>query len=185
MNLTKNEKKVLKLLLENSRLPDSDIAAKLSISSQAVGKIRKKLEENVIGSYTLNLNYSKLGIEAFAIAIAKLTKEGMDKGELEVETLLHKCPHVINAYRLPKGSRTHIIVYGFMDLNELDNFFHSPKAMQDLHTYLETQEFFTFSHNSLIKNNPVALLQKAIDCLGTTSNEVRFLEFENFKRKLK
>jgi len=85
MKLTKNEKKALKLLLDNSRISDSEIASKLNISSQAVGKIRRKLESSIINSYSLNLNYSKLGIQTFAIAVAKLTKDGLDKGELEIE----------------------------------------------------------------------------------------------------
>jgi DNA-binding Lrp family transcriptional regulator len=144
MILTKNEKKTLKLLLLNSRMNDSDIASELGISSQAVGKIRKNLESTVIDSYTLNINYSKLGITTFAIAIAKLTKEGLHKGQLEVEQELLSIPHVINVYRIPKLSATHIILYGFSDLKELENFFYSPKISKQLHTYLETQEFIPF-----------------------------------------
>ena len=85
MELTKNEKKVLKLLIDNSRISDSDMATKLGISSQAVGKIRRKLESTVIDSYTINLNYPKMGITIFAVAIAKINREGLDKGQLEVE----------------------------------------------------------------------------------------------------
>ena len=70
MMLSNNEKKVLKLLLKNPKISDSTMALKLKISSRAVGKIRRKLEKTVIDSYTLNLNYSKLGIHTFAIALA-------------------------------------------------------------------------------------------------------------------
>lgn len=185
MKLTKNEKHTLKLLLDNSRISNSDIASKLNISSQAVGKIRRKLESVIIESYTLNLNYSKLEIQTFAIVTAKLTKEGLDKGELEVEQSLLKNPHVIQVYRIPKGSSTHIIMYGFKDVNELDNFFHSAKMKQELHNYIESQELHTFSYNSLIKNNPAQLFHKAIDRFGIKSSEIKFNELENFKRKLK
>ena len=71
------------MLLENSRISDREIASKINISSQAVGKIRRKLESTIIDSYSLDLDYYKLGIRIFAIAVAKLTREGMDKGELE------------------------------------------------------------------------------------------------------
>jgi len=165
LRLNENEKKTLKLLLENSRMPDSKIAKILNISSQAVGKIRRKLEEKVIDSYTVNLDYSKLGIHTFAIAIAKLTKEGMNRGEVEVERNLVSIPHVISVYRIPKGSSSHIILYGFRNMNELDEFFHSPEIKRKLHNFIETQELFTFSHNSLIKNSPVQLFHKAIDTL--------------------
>jgi DNA-binding Lrp family transcriptional regulator len=184
MELTKNEKKILKLLLVNSRANDSEIASQLGISSQAVGKIRKKLESTVIDSYTVNINYAKLGITTFAIAIAKLTKEGLDKGQLEIEQELLSIPHVINVYRIPKLSATHIILYGFKDLKELDNFFYSPKIRQQLHAYLETQELYTFSHNSLIKKNSIQLFQKAIDDLGVKNSSLEFTEFESFKKKI-
>jgi len=183
MQLSKNEKKILKILLDNSRTTDSDIANQLDISSQAVGKIRKKLESNIIESYTVNLKYAKLGISIFAIAIAKLTKEGLDKGQLEVEHEFLKNPHIINIYRIPKQSSTHIIFYGFKDLEELDNFFYSPKVREWLHQYIETQELYTFSHNSLLKNSPNQLYQKAIDDLGVKKSDNVFKELDIFKKR--
>ena len=167
MKLTKNEKQTLKLLLNNPRMPDSEIAPKLDISSQAVGKIRRKLESSVIESYSLNLNYSKLGIQTFAVAVAKLTKDGFERRESEIEQKLLKNPHIINVYRISKGNSSYIILYGFQDLTDLDNFFHSAKIKQGLHSFIETQELFAFSHKSLIKNNPMQLFYKVIDDLGT------------------
>jgi len=184
IKLTKNEKETLKLLLSNSRVSDSKIASNLKISSVAVGKIRRKLESSVIESYSLNLNYSKLGIQTFAIAIAKLTKEGLDMGELEVEQKLLENPHIISVYRIPQGSSTHIVLYGFKDMGELDNFFHSPKIKKELHNFIETRDLFTFSHHSLIKNSPIQLFHKAIEGLGTKISELKFNELENFKKRL-
>lgn len=183
MQLSKNEKKILKILLENSRTTDSDIATQLGISSQAVGKIRKKLEMTVIESYSVNLNYPKLGIYTFAIAITKLTKAGLDKGQLEVEQELLNNPNIINIYRIPKQSSTHILIYGFRDLEELDNFFHSQTIMESLHKYIETQELHTFSHNSLLKNNSIQLFNKAIDELGIKRSEAYFKELDLFKKR--
>jgi DNA-binding Lrp family transcriptional regulator len=184
MNLTKNEKKVLKLLLENARISDSSIAEKLKISSQAVGKIRRKLESTIIDSYTINLNYSKLGIKTFAIALAKLTPEGLDKGELEVEKKLLDNPNIIQVFRLPHGSLTHSILYGFKDVDELDEFFHSSQKKKDLHNFIENKELLTFSHNSLIKNSPVELFHKIIDDFGVQTEKIEFKEIENFKKRL-
>ena len=127
MKLTKNEKKVLNLLLDNARITDSAIAIKLKISSQAVGKIRKKLESTVINSYSTNLSYAKIGIHALAISLSKLTPAGLDKGELQVEKTLLETSNIIQVQRLPNSSCTHIILYGFKDLEELDQFFHSKK----------------------------------------------------------
>ncbi len=185
MELTKNEKKVLKLLIDDSRISDSDMALKLNISSQAIGKIRRKLESTVIDSYTLNLNYSKLGVTIFAVAIAKINREGLDRGQLEVEQELQKNPHVIRVYRLPKHNATHLISYGFKDMAELDNFFYAPKTKQGLHTYFEIQELFMFSHNSLIKNSPSQLFHKIVDEMGLKNSDLMFHEIEKFKRKIK
>ncbi|MCK4634371.1 MAG: Lrp/AsnC family transcriptional regulator [Candidatus Aenigmarchaeota archaeon] len=181
MKLTKNEKKVLKLLLENSRISDIEIASKLNISSQAVGKIRKKLEATIIDSYTLNLDCCMLDIRIFAIAIAQLTKEGLGKGESEIEKILLKIPHIINVYRITRGTSSYIILYGFRDMNELDDFFRSSEMRQELHDFIETQELFTFSHKSVVKNSSVQLFNKAMDDMGS---RVSRLEFENFKRRL-
>ena len=184
MDLTKNEKKVLKMLIENSRITDSEIALKLDISSQAVGKIRRKLEHSVIEGYTVDVNYAKLGISIFAVAIARLTGEGLDMGQLEVEQELQSIPHVIHVYRIPKVSATHIILYGFSDMQELDSFFYSPKIRQQLHRYIETQELYTFSHNSLVKWNPKQLLRKAIDDVGTKHAMLQFKEIQKFKKRM-
>ena len=184
MKLTKNDRKTLKLLLDNSRITDSEIASKLHISSQAVGKIRRKLELSVIDSYSVNLGYSKLGIQTFAIAIARMTKEGWDNGELETEQNLLNNPNIINVYRLPKGSSTHVILYGFQDMNELDDFFHSTKLKNEIHKFIETHELYTFSHNSLIKNSPNQLFHKIIDNLGNKNSEINFNNIERVNRRL-
>jgi DNA-binding Lrp family transcriptional regulator len=184
LELTKNEKRVLKLLLDNSRISDSEMALNLGISGQAIGKIRRKLEGSIIESYSVNLNYSKLGINIFAIAIAKLTREGLDRGQLEVEQELLSNPHVINVYRIPKLSSTHVILYGFRDMSELDGFFYSPRMRERLHNHLETQELFTFSHNSLIKKNSAQLFHKIIDELGVSPAGPLFKELEAFKKRV-
>jgi DNA-binding Lrp family transcriptional regulator len=184
MNLTENEKKILKKILNNSRITDSQMASEIKISSVAVGKIRKKLESSVIESYSVNLNYAKLGIQVFAVTIAKLTEKAFEKGQLEVEQFLLKTPQIITIYRLPQASSTHIIMYGFKDLNELDTFFHSFKYKQKLHNFVDIKELFTFSHNGLIKNNPMQLFCQMIDNQKKKSNKFKFNEIQKFKKRL-
>jgi len=170
MDFTRNEKKVLIMLLENARTSDISIAEKLKISSQAVGKIRKKLESNVINSYSLNLDYAKMGLQAFAMSLSRITSKGHDEGELEIEQKLLKEPNIINVYRLPSGSYTHIIFYGFKDISDMENFFHSVKKKEEIHKFINNKELFTFSHNSLIKNNSLLLFQKIISDIDCRSN---------------
>lgn len=184
-NLTKNEKKVLQHLLNNARTSDSAIAEKLKISSQAVGKIRRKLENTLIDAYSLNLNFAKLGIQTFAIALARLTTKGLDAGELEMEQKLINDPNIIQLYRLPNQNVTHIILYGFKDLNELDNFFHSSRKRQEIHSYIEHKELYTFSHHSLIKSNPIMLFNKFIEDSESSIGRPGFKEFDKFKQRVK
>ena len=142
------------------------------------------MESSVIDSYSVNLNYAKLGIQTFAIAISKLTSAGLDLGELEVEQNLLKNPNIISVYRLPKGNSTHVLLYGFKDMNELDSFFHSPEVKKDIHSYLEAHELFTFSHNSLIKQSPSQLFHKVIDSAENKVWRIKFDELEKFKKRL-
>ncbi len=93
-------------------------------------------------------------------------------------------PQIISVYRIPRGRATHIILYGFRDGIELDDFFYSPGLKQKLHGFIETQELFTFSHNSLVKNNPLQLFHKVIDGLGTSVSTLKFNEIETFKKRM-
>ncbi|MBR9705061.1 Lrp/AsnC family transcriptional regulator [Candidatus Pacearchaeota archaeon] len=186
MKLTKNEKKTLHLLLENGKISDSNIANKLKISSQAVGKIRKKLESTIIDSYSVNLNYSKLGIKTFCISLSKLTEDGKDIGELELEQKLNNNPNVIEVYRLPTGNFTHLILFGFTDTDEMDNYFHSNNQKNSIHKFLENQELFTFSNHSLIKNSPIELFKKTIENFEQDNPQTNrtLTEIKNFKNRL-
>jgi DNA-binding Lrp family transcriptional regulator len=181
MRLNPNEKKVLEILIENAKVTDSAISKKLKISSQAIGKIRKKLEKNTINSYEVELNPSKIGITVFAISKSKLTQEGLDKGQLEIEEKIKNIPNALSIYRLPSSSATHIINYGFRDIEEMDSFFHSQKNQKEIFKYLENIELFTFSHNSLIKDDKKDFYKL---CLKNQEKKEGISEIEKFKKKI-
>lgn len=168
MKLTSNERKILKMLLKNAKMTDSSIASSLDISSQAVGKIRRKLEREFIDSYSVNLKYGRFGISTFAIAISEMTAAGMKKGEAFVEEKLLCSPNAINVFRVSFGKGTHIILYGFRDVMELDRFFRTREKDEDIHRYVKNNELYTFSHINMVKNNPASLFNKMIDELPST-----------------
>lgn len=174
MGLTRNERKILKMLLDNSRISDREISDQLRITSQAVGKIRRKLEDTVIESYTMNLDCSKLNIRMFAMGVARLTNEGSEIGELEVERKLKQIPHVMNVYRVTSGKADYIILYGFRDLNELDCFFHCPEMKGRIHNLIKNQDLFTFSNHGMIKNNPIQLFRKVVDDMSIKPLKINF-----------
>ena len=68
MPLDEKDKKIIGILLENARLPFTDIAKKLGITDVAVKKRLKKLEKNgVIKKYTVIVDPSKLGYQDVAL----------------------------------------------------------------------------------------------------------------------
>ena len=80
MRLTKNDRFVLKCLIENGRVSDAEIARKLKITLQGVGKIRKKLENSgIIKGYSTTVDYQKLGINVFAVVTIKPEKLAWEK----------------------------------------------------------------------------------------------------------
>lgn len=179
--LSKNEKTVLKLLIENSKTTDSEIANKLNITSQAVGKIRKRLEDNIIDSYSVNLKYEKLNIKMFAIAIAKITSEGLEKGHLEVESKLLNENNIIQIFRLPRGNETHLMIMGFNDITQLDDYYHSASKINEIHKYIQTKKLYTMSHNSMIKNNPKQLFNMIINQNDTNNPKNQLKEITDIK----
>ncbi len=171
MKLTKNERKTLKLLIENAKLTDTEIADQLKITKQAVGKIKKKLEEQkIIKNHTVEIDYKKLGIDVFAIALLKHTpKEGDALRPDQIENELLKSSNTINIFKLSEGFLTYLVLYGFKDIVEMDKYFKPSQCLickkNNSNCCLDVQKIHVFSNESIIKNNPAMLLHQAIDLL--------------------
>jgi DNA-binding Lrp family transcriptional regulator len=159
MKLSRNEQRILNCLLANGRMSNTEIGKKLGVTSQAVGRIRRKLERDLISKYSVDLHYEKAGLTAFALAMAKITRKGQEEGIHEVERLLHKDGNVISAYRIPYGDATHLLQLGFPTMEALNTYF---SEENQLNTFLDVQQLFTFSHHSIIKENKEQLFQELI-----------------------
>ncbi len=183
IKLNDNERKTLNLIIQNAKFSDTQIAKKLKITSQAVGKIRKRLEKIVISGYSVDVDYSVLGINLFAAGLFELTEKGKDFGKLETENILLSNPNVVSICRLPKGNVTYFISFGFRDMNELDNFFQSPDT-RELHKLIDTRDLFTYSYNGILKNSSVELMFKMLRELDQDKSNLKFDELERFKKKL-
>ncbi len=162
MKLIDNEKRVLKFLIESGRVSDRKISRKLDITSQAVGKIRRKLKSNgIIKGYSTIVDYEKLGINVLAIALFKFTPES--RKTLKEEDIDERVegPHIIDFYRVPEGDVTHIVTYGFRSLEELDHYFH---ILQTERGHIsEIKKLYILSAKSLRKNSDKELIIKIID----------------------
>ena len=165
MKLTRNDRRVLKFLVENGRIPDSDIARSLNITSQAVGKIRRKLESSgIIKGYSTIVDYKKLGINVLAIVLFKFTQESRKTLREEDIDERVKGPHIIDFYRVPEGDVTHIVTYGFRSLEELDHYFH---ILQTERGHIsEIKKLYILSAKSMRKNSNKELIIKVIDEMG-------------------
>lgn len=140
--LTKNEKKVLTMLIDNAKITDSEIASKIKISPQGVRKIRKKLEKNYIKEYRTILDYENVGINVFAVAQIKI---------LNKDLLNNK--HIIGAFEINEANITHILILGFASLEELDEY--KIKIAKDA----EIQKMNVVSRKGFLKNSPVELIK--------------------------
>ena len=165
MKLTRNDRRVLKILIENGRIPDADIARSLNITPQAVGKIRRKLESNgIIKGYSTIVDYEKLGIHVLAIALFKFTQESRRMLREEDIDERIKGPHIIDFYRVPEGDVTHIVTYGFRSLEELDHYFH---ILQTERGHIsEIKKLYILSAKSMRKNSDKELIIKVINEMG-------------------
>lgn len=163
MKFTKNEKSVLKLLLDNGRISDVEMAGKLKISTQAVGKIRKKLEDSrVIEGYSCELNFEKLGINNLALILVKIRDKYWEKfGEVDGIEAIKNSPDAIFTC-MPSGSDVSLIsLHCFKDTKEADRYFHLAKTR-----YSENHEIITtyhFSPLNLLVNTPKKLLKTILN----------------------
>jgi len=165
MELTRNERRVLKFLIENGRSTDAELAKNLNITSQAIGKIRKKLEkEGFIKGYSTVIDYEKIGIKVFAVALFRFVPEVWKtlKGS-DIDDRM-RGTNIIHFYRIPEGDVTHIVVYGFRSLDELDHYFH---VLQTERGHIsEIRKLYIFSAKSLKKDSPDDLCIKVLNEWG-------------------
>lgn len=163
MNLTQNEQKVLKHLIDDGRASDMEIAKKLKISSQAVGKIRKKLEaERVILGYEANVNLEKLGITTFVITKLRPLPSLFEKmSQNEFFNYDHN-PYVIEAFRV--ASNDLILLMGFRDQKELDVY--SDQAMTKYGAHVTPVDMNVFSNRGILKRSEKGLLAFMLDSMG-------------------
>ena len=163
VEFTKNEKEIIRLLLDNGRISDMEMAANLKISAQAVGKIRKKLEDKeIIEGYSCNLNFEKMGIGMLCVCMMKFKDKFYETIENHnVNEFLEKIPASIFTC-IPASSEISVIsLYGFRNAKEMERYAHLMKTK--LHEYVEVVRIFSFSPYSLVKINPTNLFNLLLD----------------------
>ncbi len=175
MWLTKNEKKVLKLLVDNAKLSDTSIANQLNISSQAIGKIRRKLEENVIKKYTVELDLEKLNLNLFLVGKASIISSE-DISIEDVEKRLIEISHNLCIFKLFTGTRNeYIFVSLYKDLNNLKDFMDNECKTQKVAPTIKINEMYEIPIRNVLKSCSYQdIFKESIDDLGTKLTKFGF-----------
>ncbi|MEI7425022.1 MAG: Lrp/AsnC family transcriptional regulator [Candidatus Staskawiczbacteria bacterium] len=175
MWFTKHEKEVLKLLLENGKLSDTAMAEKLKISTQAIGRIRKRLEEDVIKRYSIELDPKVLGLNI--ISITKVKVEGILSKEIELlEKIMINELKNISILKTICGEGKYIIMAEFKDLDELNTTIENYKkqiSQQYPHVSYNLIETIILPLHSLLKDSHLELYKKMIDSCGVKHIEMK------------
>jgi len=162
MKLTKNEVNVLKLLVENPLITNQDISNKLDITSQGIGKIRKQLtEKGFIKDQELSLEYEKLGINIFTIALIKILPSVFKRFKHNELDDVIRPKNAIRSYAIPETDITHVIIYAFRDIKEYDSYFRN--VLEEFGDYVEIKHSFVFSSGSIIKSSAKPMLLEVLN----------------------
>ncbi|MBS1257673.1 MAG: hypothetical protein MAG551_00718 [Candidatus Scalindua arabica] len=166
MKLNKNEKFVLMLMVKDPLITNKDIAKKLKITSQGVGKIRKQLyKKGIIKNHELGLVYEKLGVNILAIAMIKILPSVFKKFKKNELDKVLKHMNVIRSYAIPETDITNIIIYAFRNIKEYDSYFRN--ILKDFGDYVEIKHTFVFSSGSKIKSSSKDIFLDVLDKLET------------------
>ena len=118
MTIDETDKKILNVLLENSKLSYREIAKRVGVSVVTVLKRVKNLEkQKIINSYTTELNYEKLGYDVHVILKMRIAKGKL----IDVENKIAKNPHVFAVYDIT-GDFDSIVIAKFKNRRSLDAF---------------------------------------------------------------
>lgn len=138
MRLEEKDKKILNILVENSRLSLRQIAKKANISVATVMHHIKKLEkERIIKNYTTKFDYEKVGYDVEVMIEIRISK-----GKLfEVERKIAMNPNVFAVYDIT-GAFDAVVLARFPTRRLMDNFLKK----------LQTYEFVERTETKLILN---------------------------------
>lgn len=161
--LTKNEQTVLKKIIDQAKIPDSEIAKKMGLSQQAIFKIRHKLEQiGIIKGYMPIIDFKKIGIETLVVLGIKFTQYAWEKySEEQISERIRKIPHVILSYRIPESNISHLLVMGFKNMENKDRYL--MKLQTKYSKEIEIVHVYPFSVDRIIKENNVGLLNIILD----------------------
>ena len=123
IKLTNNEKKVLRKIIEEGRIADTDMAKSMNLSQQGIFRIRRKLEDSgIIEGYYPNINFKKIGINLIQVLGVKVNPiVWKTEKESDIASQLKKIPYLFHAYRITGYDITYMITLGFKNIHQKDH----------------------------------------------------------------
>lgn len=98
MNLTHRDRQILKLLANDSRTPNAEIADQVGMSHSACWRRIKAFEEaGIINRYSVILDEDKVGLNFRAIVMVSLTQHDQEAGP-KFEQEMSKCDAVVGCF---------------------------------------------------------------------------------------
>ena len=132
------DKKILNILLDNSRLSCREIARKLRMNVVTVlNRMRRMEKEGIIKKYTAQLDYKKLGYDVVVAIEIKISKGML----FEVERKIANHPNVYRILDIT-GATDAVIFARFQSTIEMDKF------LKEIQKY----DFVEGTHTRLILN---------------------------------
>lgn len=133
--LDSTDYKILQKLSEDSRKSHRKLAEELDKSPTTIGKhIEGLVEKKIIGDFTININYEKLGYEIIALVELTISQGKM----LEVENDIAKNPHIFGVYDVT-GTYDALVLARFKtrkELSELVKEINSKPYVEHTNTHL-------------------------------------------------
>ena len=112
------DKKIVKLLQENARIPLKTLAEHVFLSSPAVSARIDRLEkEHIISGYEAKINQTKLGYHITAFVNLEIIPAQM----VEFYPFIQECPNVLEC-NCVTGNYSMLIKVAFPDTGEVDTF---------------------------------------------------------------
>lgn len=130
------DKRIIKILQENARMPIKDIAAMVSLSSPAVSTRISKLErDGLVSAYTMQLDREKLGYHITAYIELEMEPSLKPKFHQEMET----CTNVLECCNVT-GQYSQILKAAFKSTSDLDVFLTKIQAFGRTSTHIVLAE---------------------------------------------
>lgn len=146
MELDRIDRRILRLLRNNARIPNKDLAERAQIApSTALERVRKLHEAKVILGYHAEVAPLAIGIGLQAMVAIRMTRHSRDSLEA-FQAHLRQLPEVLAFYHVA-GKDDFLVHVGVRDTRHLRDFELAAFTQREEVAHIETHLIFEFRRN--------------------------------------